>query len=274
MARPWAWLMDCHPHLRALRGGAEGADILRALELAFPDMKPVDRCRAMRANLRQRAYVMAATVLLSKSRPLCSLLARAIPIRGLDAVADLLKTKQPLILVTFHTGPVYWWLAVVRRVLGGRKMYAMHQAGGALFEDIVSILRGLDIASVPNGAMAMRTLIKALREEEGAVVTFACDYASGNATVSMFAHRLTAARGAQALYDATGAAVVCGIWERTNLWPSVRFARLAFDSSGGAGGKTLTQALFDELEPVVRRAPHRWASWETFAGRVEAAERR
>ena len=267
--RPWAWLVDCHPKLRKLRRGQDGKDVVCGLEALLPEMPPAQLNRLMRAVLRQRAYTMAVTLAMSAGPRVAELVARLIPVRGMDSVEELLRSDGPLLLATFHTGPVYLFVTVVKRALAGRQLYALHQTGGAIFDEIVRLLNALDIESVPNRLMATRTLIKVLKEKKRPVVTFACDYAGGSETVTFFGRRLSAADGVQALHDASGAEVICAVWEQKGWWPTVRFIKPSLRTEIESGATTsLTQALFDELEPVVRAAPHRWASWETVPLRL------
>jgi len=266
--RPWAWLVDLHPRLRALRRGDDGREILRGLRLAFPETPDSQLKRIMRATLRQRAYNVAITLILSRNPVFARFLARAIPLRDIDCVRDLIDGDRSFVLTTFHTGPLYFWIAVVRRVLEGRALYAMHEDGGVLFRDIVRLLHGLGIVSVPNRVMAARTLMRVLKRRARSVVMFACDYSPGAETVTFLGRRIAAAEGARALHDATGAPVICAVWERHGIWPCVRFARACPQPNSAASKVSVMQALFDELEPLVRAVPHRWTSWELFASRA------
>lgn len=270
LTRPWAWIVDCHPRLRRLRRSPEGEDIVRGLDVVFPAMQHSHKNRVLRAVLRQRAYAMAVTLLMSMSPRFAEFFARSFPIRGLESVGASLRGNQSLVIVTFHTGPLYLWLATVKRAVRGRQIYAMHQDRGALFHQIVRLLHGMGIVSVPNRPMAMRTLIKVLREKARPVVTFACDYAGGSETVLFCGHRLSVAEGVRALHEATGAEVLVAVWEHDGFWPSVRFFKPSMERQGAPAVVPLTQAIFVELEPIVRAMPHRWASWETVVERLSS----
>jgi lauroyl/myristoyl acyltransferase len=268
LARPWALLFDLHPRLRALRAGADGAAIAAALALVYPEMKPQRRERLRRATLRQRAYNVGITQLLAYAGRASKWIGRIVPIRDRDLARALLESDRPLVLVTFHTGPAYLFLAAIQRTLAGRTVYAMHQSEGLLFPEIARLLAALEAVSVPNTVMAPRKLIRALRAGHRPIVMFGCDYAPGSSSADFLGYRITAAEGARLLYEATDADVLCAVWERTGIFPHVRFTRpIATQSQGRITGAALVQSIFAELERVVAPAPHRWAAWETFSAR-------
>jgi lauroyl/myristoyl acyltransferase len=269
LLRPWAILVDRLPRLRALRMGTDGAKIRSALAIAFPDMNEKQRVRLMRANLRQRAYNVALTLLVTGLGPLAVWFARAIPIVDRELVSALLEDDRPLLLVSFHTGPIYLMLVAIWRGLAGRKVFVMHQDGGFLFREIERLLRRLGAESVPNTPMAVRGLIRHLRGNDRATVLFGCDYAPGTQIVSFMGRRFRAADGLRLMRDASGVDVICVVWERPGLFPRVRFVRpLATAGDSPEQAARVVQRAFDELAPIVAQAPHRWTAWETFVDRL------
>ncbi len=269
LLRPWGFFVDRLPRLRALRMGADGAKICSALAIAFPGLSEAQRLRLMRANLRQRAYNVGLTLFVTQLGRLAVWLARAIPIVDRDLVSSILDGDRPLLLVSFHTGPIYLLLVAIWRGLAGRKVLVMHQEGGALFEQIERLLRRLGAESFPNSTMAVRGLIRQLRGSERAIVMFGCDYAPGSQAVSFLGKQIRAADGVRLMRDATGADVLCVVWERVGIFPRARFAKpLATSGDSPEQAAQLVQRAFDELAPIVACAPHRWTAWETFVDRL------
>jgi lauroyl/myristoyl acyltransferase len=269
LARPWAFLVDLHPRLRALRASEDGAAIVDALARVYPEMPSHRRERLLRATLRQRAYNVAITQALSYLGRASKWIGRMIPIRDRELVRVLLESDRPLILVTFHTGPVYLLFATIHRSLVQRTMYAMHQSEGLLFTEIERLLSALGAVSVPNTVMAPRKLIRALRTGRRPIVMYGCDYAPGSLPADFLGFKIGVAEGARLLYEATDADVICAVWERPGLlFPHVRFTRpIASQSQGRISGSTLVANIFAELDRVVAPAPHRWTAWETFSAR-------
>ncbi len=269
LVRPWAYFVDRLPRLRALRAGPDGVNISRALEIVYPEMSDAQRLRLMRANLRQRAYNLAFTILVSNLGRFAVRLARAIPIVDREGVADLLDGDRPLLLVTFHTGPQYLLLVAMWRALSSRNVFVMHQDGNVAFREIERLLARLGARSIPNTPMAIRTLIRELRGDGRSIVMFGCDYAPGKQIVSFLGHRIRAAEGMRLVRDASDVDVICAVWERPGFLPRVRFTQaLASRDASPEESAEIVQRAFDELTPIVERAPHRWTAWETFVDRI------
>jgi lauroyl/myristoyl acyltransferase len=271
--RPWAWLVDRVPKLRALRRGCDGAKILGGLGAAFPDMTQKRRERLMRAMLRQRAYNTGITVLISRMPRLALFLARAIPTRDLELVRELIQGNRPIVLVVFHTGPVYLQLAVIVANLAGRRSFVMHHTEGAMLLNIERFLGSIGCVSVPKSSMVARTLVKALRENHRPVAIIAGDYDHGTLPINFLGLRMRAAEGATLIKKKTGAAVISAIWERHGFLPCVRFAGPYELSENGDPAASITQRVFAKLEPVVVRTPHRWVAWDNFLERLESETR-
>jgi lauroyl/myristoyl acyltransferase len=87
--------------------------------------------------------------------------------------------------------------------------------------------------------------------------------------VKFFDEEILVPDGAARLALRSGAAVVAAVLPRRSAWSNEvepRLEPVAFEPSGDrdADARDLTQAIFRELEPMVRRAPDQWYIFRTL----------
>ena len=187
---------------------------------------------------------------------------------GWSALEEL-RTGNGLVLVTMHFGN--WDMGAA-----GLALHGFHPAVVAdEFENprIDGVVRGyrerLGMTVIPAGRVGPGVL-RALQRNE--VVATLADVPAVDGTgvkVEFFGEQIVVPDGAARIALRAGASVVVAMAARRSSWSDeveAWVAPVAFEASGDAASdaRDLTQAIFRELEPMVRRAPTQWYIFRTL----------
>ncbi len=180
-----------------------------------------------------------------------------------------LRTGNGIVFVTMHFGN--WDMGAA-----GLALHGFHPAVVAdEFENprIDGVVRGyrerLGMTVIPAGRVGPGVL-RALQRNE--VVATLADVPAVDGTgvkVEFFGEQIVVPDGAARIALRAGASVVVAMAARRSSWSDeveAWVAPVAFEASGDAASdaRDLTQAIFRELEPMVRRAPTQWYIFRTL----------
>jgi len=180
---------------------------------------------------------------------------------GVARIDEALGAGKGVILALPHLGA--WdfggaWLAAV----GYPCTVVVEQLEPAeLFEWFASLRQGLGLTVVPHGPAAGSAILRALRNNEIVALVSDRDLARTGVEVSFFGAKTTLPAGPATLAIRTGAALLpCAIYFEGRGHHGIVLERIDTARHGSLREDVarITQALADDLELLIRRAPEQW----------------
>jgi phosphatidylinositol dimannoside acyltransferase len=188
---------------------------------------------------------------------------RGLSREGFEHVEESLARGFGPMLVMPHLGSWEWcayWLTRVRKVPVTAVVERVEPP--ALFDWFVEFRERIGMEIVPLGPDAGRSIVRAIKEPH--VIALLCDrdIAGGGTEVTFFGERTTLPSGPAVLALRTGAPLIpAGVYDQGGgrhhavLRPPIPAERRGSFRDDVA---RITQAMADELEGLIRRAPEQW----------------
>jgi phosphatidylinositol dimannoside acyltransferase len=188
---------------------------------------------------------------------------RGLTREGFEHVEESLARGVGPLLVLPHLGSWEWcayWLTRVRKVPVTAVVERVEPP--ALFDWFVEFRERIGMEIVPLGPDAGRSIVKAIKQAH--VIALLCDrdIAGGGTEVTFFGETTTLPSGPSVLALRTGAPLIpTGVYDQGGghhhaiLRPPIPAERLGSFRDDVA---RITQAMADELEVLIRRAPEQW----------------
>jgi lauroyl/myristoyl acyltransferase len=188
---------------------------------------------------------------------------RGLSREGFEHVEESLARGVGPILLLPHLGSWEWcayWLTRVRKVPVTAVVERVEPP--ALFDWFVEFRERIGMEIVPLGPDAGRSIVRAIKEPH--VIALLCDrdIAGGGTEVTFFGERTTLPSGPAVLALRTGAPLIpTGVYDQGGgrhhavLRPPIPAERRGSFRDDVA---RITQAMADELEGLIRRAPEQW----------------
>jgi phosphatidylinositol dimannoside acyltransferase len=188
---------------------------------------------------------------------------RGLSREGFEHVEESLARGVGPILLLPHLGSWEWcayWLTRVRKVPVTAVVERVEPP--ALFDWFVEFRERIGMEIVPLGPDAGRSIVRAIKEPH--VIALLCDrdIAGGGTEVTFFGERTTLPSGPAMLALRTGAPLIpTGVYDQGGgrhhavLRPPIPAERRGSFRDDVA---RITQAMADELEGLIRRAPEQW----------------
>lgn len=189
---------------------------------------------------------------------------RGMRVEGYDHVTEALDSGNGVILALPHLGGWEWagrWLVERGH---GITVVVEEVEPPELFEWFVDLRKALGMTVVPLGGSAGRDVIAALKRNDVVCLLSDRDIQRNGTEVSFFGERTTLPSGPATIALRTGTPILptaVYFTDRTDGHLGVVRPPLDLTRSGGglrADVARVTQALADELEYLIRRAPHQW----------------
>lgn len=189
---------------------------------------------------------------------------RGMRVEGYDHVTEALDAGNGVILALPHLGGWEWagrWLVERGH---GITVVVEEVEPPELFEWFVDLRKALGMTVVPLGGSAGRDVIAALKRNDVVCLLSDRDIQRNGTEVSFFGERTTLPSGPATIALRTGTPILptaVYFTDRTDGHLGVVRPPLDLTRSGGglrADVARVTQALADELEYLIRRAPHQW----------------
>jgi phosphatidylinositol dimannoside acyltransferase len=188
---------------------------------------------------------------------------RGLSREGFEHVEESLARGVGPMLLLPHLGSWEWcayWLTRVRKVPVTAVVERVEPP--ALFDWFVEFRERIGMEIVPLGPDAGRSIVRAIKEPH--VIALLCDrdIAGGGTEVTFFGERTTLPSGPAVLALRTGAPLIpTGVYDQGGgrhhavLRPPISAERRGSFRDDVA---RITQAMADELEGLIRRAPEQW----------------
>jgi lauroyl/myristoyl acyltransferase len=188
---------------------------------------------------------------------------RGLSLEGFEHVEESLARGVGPMLLLPHLGSWEWcayWLTRVRKVPVTAVVERVEPP--ALFDWFVEFRERIGMEIVPLGPDAGRSIVRAIKEPH--VIALLCDrdIAGGGTEVTFFGERTTLPSGPAMLALRTGAPLIpTGVYDQGGgrhhavLRPPIPAERRGSFRDDVA---RITQAMADELEGLIRRAPEQW----------------
>ena len=188
---------------------------------------------------------------------------RGLTLEGFEHVEESLARGVGPMLVLPHLGSWEWcayWLTRVRKVPVTAVVERVEPP--ALFDWFVEFRERIGMEIVPLGPDAGRSIVKAIKEAH--VIALLCDrdIAGGGTEVTFFGETTTLPSGPAVLALRTGAPLIpTGVYDQGGgHHHAVVRPPIPADRRGSFRDDVarITQAMADELEGLIRRAPEQW----------------
>jgi lauroyl/myristoyl acyltransferase len=189
-------------------------------------------------------------------------LAAGLTHEGYEHVENAIDAGIGPILVLPHLGSWEWCAYWLTQVKGHRVTAVVERLEPpALFDWFVAFREHIGIDVVPLGADAGRAVMTAVKSRH--VVALLCDrdITGGGVEVTFFGERTTLPSGPAVLALRTGAPLLpTGVYDRGRQRHGVVRPPIPAERTGSfrADVARVTQAIADELEELIRRAPDQW----------------
>jgi phosphatidylinositol dimannoside acyltransferase len=247
--------------LAALRPGEQRAMVERHQRRVDPGLSGLALQRRVREVFRSYGRYYGESFRLPTIEP--DELDRGLTREGYEHIEESLARGVGPILVLPHLGSWEWcayWLTRVRKVPVTAVVERLEPP--ALFNWFVDFRKRIGMEIVPLGPNAGRSIVAAIKRAQ--VVALVCDrdIAGGGTEVSFFGETTTLPSGPAVLALRTGAPLLpTGVYDRGGgrhhvvVRPPLPAERRGSFRDDVA---RITQAMADELEGLIRRAPQQW----------------
>jgi lauroyl/myristoyl acyltransferase len=248
--------------LAALRPGDQRAIVERHQRRVDPGLRGVALQRRVREVFRSYGRYYGESFRLPTIGP--EELDRGLTLEGYEHVEESLARGVGPLLVLPHLGSWEWcayWLTRVRKVPVTAVVERLEPP--ALFDWFVEFRQRIGMQIVPLGPDAGHSIVGAIKQAH--VVALLCDRdigGGGGTEVTFFGERTTLPSGPAVLALRTGAPLIpTGVYDQGGghhhavVRPPIPVERRGSFRDDVA---RITQAMADELEGLIRRAPEQW----------------
>jgi phosphatidylinositol dimannoside acyltransferase len=247
--------------LAALRPGDQRAMVERHQRRVAPGLGGAELQRRVREVFRSYGRYFGESFRLPTIAP--EELDRGITLEGYEHVEESLARGVGPMLVLPHLGSWEWcayWLTRVQKVPVTAVVERVEPP--ALFDWFVEFRERIGMQIVPLGPDAGRSIVSAIKQAH--VVALLCDrdIGGGGTEVTFFGETTTLPSGPAVLALRTGAPLIpTGVYDQGGghhhavVRPPIPVARRGSFRDDVA---RITQAMADELEGLIRRAPEQW----------------
>jgi lauroyl/myristoyl acyltransferase len=247
--------------LAALRPGDQRAIVERHQRRVDPGLRGVALQRRVREVFRSYGRYYGESFRLPAIGP--EELDRGLTLDGYEHVEESLARGVGPMLVLPHLGSWEWcayWLTRVRKVPVTAVVERLEPPG--LFDWFVEFRQRIGMQIVPLGPDAGRSIVSAIKQAH--VIALLCDRDIGGAgtEVTFFGEKTTLPSGPAVLALRTGAPLIpTGVYDQGGghhhavVRPPIPVERRGSFRDVVA---RITQAMADELEGLIRRAPQQW----------------
>jgi phosphatidylinositol dimannoside acyltransferase len=247
--------------LAALRPGDQRAIVERHQRRVDPGLRGVALQRRVREVFRSYGRYYGESFRLPAIGP--EELDRGLTLDGYEHVEESLARGVGPMLVLPHLGSWEWcayWLTRVRKVPVTAVVERLEPPG--LFDWFVEFRQRIGMQIVALGPDAGRSIVSAIKQAH--VIALLCDrdIGGGGAAVTFFGEKTTLPSGPAVLALRTGAPLIpTGVYDQGGghhhavVCPPIPVERRGSFRDDVA---RITQAMADELEGLIRRAPEQW----------------
>jgi phosphatidylinositol dimannoside acyltransferase len=247
--------------LAALRPGDQRAIVERHQRRVDPGLRGVALQRRVREVFRSYGRYYGESFRLPAIGP--EELDRGLTLDGYEHVEESLARGVGPMLVLPHLGSWEWcayWLTRVRKVPVTAVVERLEPPG--LFDWFVEFRQRIGMQIVPLGPDAGRSIVSAIKQAH--VIALLCDrdIGGGGTEVTFFGEKTTLPSGPAVLALRTGAPLIpTGVYDQGGghhhavVRPPIPVERRRSFRDDVA---RITQAMADELEVLIRRAPQQW----------------
>ncbi|HEY8523405.1 MAG TPA: phosphatidylinositol mannoside acyltransferase [Acidimicrobiales bacterium] len=246
--------------LAALRPTASRRMVERHQRRVQPDLEGAALRRQVRRVYRSYGRYYGESFRLPSVTP--EELSAGLTHEGYEHVLETLDRGIGPILVLPHLGSWEWCAYWLTRVEGHRLTAVVERLEPpALFDWFVSFRQRIGIDVVPLGGDAGRAVMTAIKSCH--IVTLLCDrdITGGGVEVTFFGEKTTLPSGPAVLALRTGAPLLpTGVYDEGRLRHGVVRPPIPVERTGTFRQDVarITQAIADELEALIRRAPEQW----------------
>jgi KDO2-lipid IV(A) lauroyltransferase len=247
--------------LAALRPGDQRAIVERHQRRVDPGLRGVALQRRVREVFRSYGRYYGESFRLPAIGP--EELDRGLTLEGYEHVEESLARGVGPLLLLPHLGSWEWcayWLTRVRKVPVTAVVERLEPPG--LFDWFVEFRQRIGMHIVPLGPDAGRSIVSAIKQAH--VIALLCDrdIGGGGTEVTFFGEKTTLPSGPAVLAMRTGAPLIpTGVYDQGGghhhavVRPPIPVERRGSFRDDVA---RITQAMGDELEGLIRRAPEQW----------------
>jgi lauroyl/myristoyl acyltransferase len=217
-----------------------------------------------------RTNVDSLFLLKAKMRRLVKYLKRVITINDLDKLKNYYNQNKGIILLSFHFGSFY--LIPPALALHGFKLTVfsgLPRQYNDLFEDRIKEYSkdngNLGLKLIPLSKVAIKCLVKALREKEIIFLLgdFNMGHDNGTVTIDFLNQKIYAGYGVAWLHSKTGAPIVpIHIDNKNGHYEILVGDSLHIDNA--LDYKRVTESIFQVFEREIRARPDEWNRWRHF----------
>ena len=231
---------------------------LSNLEVAFPDQFSPER----RAEIVRESYQHFARTVLDlfwSPRLTSENFSQYVEMENLDLWTEELQSGKPVIFGCYHYSN-FEWMGITVGLLGARSSIIAQEFKNPLLDPIFVSLRELGGHRVVSREGAVLHLFKALRRKErvAILVDLTIPAQLPTAAINVLGLKMSVSFAHTWLHQRTGAPLINAHCEplpdgryRVVFHPKLEFAP-------GASLQEMTQACWDQFEPVVRKNPAPW----------------